>query len=211
MKSSKTEAERPPKAQTKSICVFCGASDVVDEHYFELATAAGRGIADRGYRLVYGGGGVGLMGASALAAHKAGGDVLGIIPKFLTEIEDILDEVKHHIVDDMHERKHTMYEESDAFLVLPGGIGTLEEAIEIFSWMRLHLHHKPLVFVDTDGYWAPLMDLLRHTIDAKFTPEWVRHHLFREDNIEHALQQIEEQWNTPAPKGNIAMTDIDVV
>lgn len=206
-----TETSTKKTAEMKSICVFCGASTVVDDHYFALATETGRSIADRNYRLVYGGGGVGLMGASALAAHKAGGEVLGIIPKFLTEIEDLLTDIEHVIVNDMHERKHQMYEESDAFLVLPGGIGTLEEAIEIFSWMRLHLHHKPLVFVDTDGYWAPLMDLLRHTIDAKFTPEWVRHHLFREDNVEHALQQIEAQWENPAPKGNIAMTNIDVV
>ncbi|PHR55703.1 MAG: TIGR00730 family Rossman fold protein [Robiginitomaculum sp.] len=194
--------------ETKSICVFCGASEIVDMHYIALAEETGMSIAKRGYRLVYGGGGIGLMGASALSAHHAGGDVLGIIPKFLTEIEELLTEIEHRIVDDMHERKLQMYQESDAFLVLPGGIGTLEEAIEIFSWMRLHLHTKPLVFLDTDGYWAPLIALLTHTIDAKFTPAWVKGHLFRETNVASALDLIEAQWDSPAPKGNIQMSDV---
>ncbi|PHR94071.1 MAG: TIGR00730 family Rossman fold protein [Robiginitomaculum sp.] len=202
-------AKPAPKQQKKSICVFCGASKVVDEHYFTLAEDTGTNVANRGYRLVYGGGGIGLMGATALAAHNAGGDVLGIIPKFLTEIEDLLTEIDHRIVDDMHERKHQMYEESDAFLVLPGGIGTLEEAIEIISWMRLHLHTKPLVFLDTDGYWAPIMELLRHTIDAKFSPEWVRGHLFREETVKSALDLIEAQWANPAPKGEIQVSNVE--
>lgn len=198
-------------ATNKSICVFCGASETVDAHFFDLATRCGKTIAKRGYRMVYGGGTVGLMGASALAAHKSGGDVLGIIPQFLADIEDVYEDIEHRIVKDMHERKHQMYEESDAFIVLPGGIGTLEEAIEIMSWMRLHLHAKPLVFVDTDGYWAPLMKLLNHTIDTKFSPEWVKHHLFREQTIADAITKIEQQWDTPALKGNIKVGDIDKV
>lgn len=192
----------------KSICVFCGASQSVDEHYLELARATGKAIAKRKYRLVYGGGGVGLMGASARAAHQAGGQVLGIIPSFLTQYEEVLEEIEHRIVNDMHERKHQMYEEADAFMVLPGGIGTLEEAIEIMSWMRLHLHNKPLIFVDTDGYWAGLLDLLRFTITAKFSPAWLSGHLFYEQCPDTALNLIEVQWENPAPKGNIQIKDV---
>ncbi|HFB55275.1 MAG TPA: TIGR00730 family Rossman fold protein [Hellea balneolensis] len=195
----------------KSICVFCGASKAVDEHYYTLAKSVGKALAMRNYRLVYGGGSIGLMGASALAAYEAGGEVLGIIPQFLADIEEVLTVIEHRIVKDMHERKHQMYEESDAYIVLPGGIGTLEEAIEVMSWMRLHLHTKPMVFVDTDGYWAPLMQLLNHTIDAHFSPAWVSGHLFYEQSVEAALTVIEEQWINPAPKGDIKVAIIDKV
>ncbi len=188
---------------SKSICVFCGASKLVDQHFFTLAQETGAALAAHGYRLVYGGGGIGLMGATAIAARDAGGNVLGVIPKFLVEIEDLLPNIEHVIVEDMRERKHEMYEASDAFIVLPGGIGTLEEAIEIMSWMRLHLHAKPLIFLDTDGYWAPLIDLLNHTISAKFSPEWMQHHLFRVQTVEEALTLIKEQWENPTFKGNI--------
>jgi len=191
---------------SKSICVFCGASQYVAPHFFKLAEDCGKSIAQKNYRMIYGGGGIGLMGAAATAAHKSGGKVLGIIPKFLTEVEEILGAVPHKVVDNMHDRKHMMYEESDAFIVLPGGIGTLEEAIEILSWMRLHLHAKPMVFVDTDGYWAPLMDLLRHTISANFSPEWVGSHLLYEKSPKAALTLIETQWVNPPSKGEIQIS-----
>jgi uncharacterized protein (TIGR00730 family) len=191
---------------TKSICVFCGASQHVSPHYFKLAEVCGQEIANNGYRMIYGGGSVGLMGTAARAAHDAGGAVLGVIPKFLMEIEDVLETIEHEIVEDMHERKHIMYEESDAFIVLPGGIGTLEEAIEILSWMRLHLHAKPMVFVDTDGYWAPLMDLLHHTITANFSPAWVKGHLLHEKTPRAALAQISSQWANPPHKGEIQIS-----
>jgi len=190
----------------KSICVFCGASQHVAPHYFKLAKECGQAIANNGYRMIYGGGGIGLMGTAAMAARDAGGAVLGIIPKFLTEIEEVLETIEHRIVDDMHERKHLMYQESDAFIVLPGGIGTLEEAIEIMSWMRLHLHTKPMVFVDTDGYWAPLMDLLHHTIAANFSPAWVKGHLLYEKSSDAALALINDQWANPPTKGEIQIS-----
>lgn len=190
----------------KSICVFCGASQHVAPHYFKLAKECGQAIANNGYRMIYGGGGIGLMGTAAIAARDAGGAVLGIIPKFLTEIEEVLEIIEHKIVDDMHERKHLMYQESDAFIVLPGGIGTLEEAIEIMSWMRLHLHTKPMVFVDTDGYWAPLMDLLHHTIAANFSPAWVKGHLLYEKSTGAALALIKDQWANPPTKGEIQIS-----
>ena len=127
----------------KSICVYCGASDDVQPSYIKLAEELGRELAKRDIRMVYGGGGVGLMGACARAAHESAGDVLGIMPRFLLSKERIYEEVEHRIVDDMHTRKQMMFDESDAFIVLPGGIGTLEEAVEILSWARLGLHAKP--------------------------------------------------------------------
>jgi len=196
---------------SKSICVFCGASKIVAPHYFKLAADCGKAIAARNYRLVYGGGGFGLMGETALSAKAAGGEVLGIIPKFLTEIEGVLETIEHRVVSDMRQRKQQMYEGSDAFIVLPGGIGTLEEAIEVMSWMRLHLHNKPMVFVDTDGYWAPLMALLHHTIDAEFSPDWMKKHLFRRKTPHAALNLIERQWKNPAPRGSIKMSKLDQV
>ncbi len=191
------------KQYSKSVCVFSGASTQVDPAYYDLATDCGQAIAKRNYRMVYGGGGIGLMGASARGARDAGGEVLGVIPDFLTEIEVVLDGVETRIVDDMHERKHMMYEESDAFIVLPGGIGTLEEAIEVMSWMRLKLHAKPMVFVDENQYWQPLLDLLNEIITAKFAPEWIGDHLFYEHSNEAALDLIEKEWEKPTPKGHI--------
>jgi uncharacterized protein (TIGR00730 family) len=123
-------------------------------------------------RLVYGGGGVGLMGACARGAHLAGGKVLGVMPAFLQDRERLYDAVETLIVDSMHERKMIMFEEADAFVVLPGGIGTLEEVVELMSWRRLELHRKPIVFLSPDGFWDPLFRLIDHTIAQNLTPSW---------------------------------------
>ncbi|MEL6324911.1 MAG: TIGR00730 family Rossman fold protein, partial [Pseudomonadota bacterium] len=154
----------------KSICVYCGSSNDVEPRYLVLARELGRALAKSDLRLVYGGGGVGLMGACASSAHEAGGDVLGIIPRFLLQKEKIFEAVEHRIVEDMHTRKNMMFEESDAFIVLPGGIGTLEEAVEILSWARLGLHAKPMAFLDENGFWDPFFELMDHIIDGQFTP-----------------------------------------
>jgi len=110
------------------------------------------------------------MGACALAAHEAGGKVLGIIPHFLKVREQRLDVVETIVVESMHERKMQLFDRSDAFIVLPGGIGTLEEIVELLSWRRLDLHAKPVVFYNVDGFWEPLFALFQHTVDAKLTP-----------------------------------------
>jgi uncharacterized protein (TIGR00730 family) len=154
----------------KSVCVFCGSSDAARPEYIEAATALGRALAAARLKLVYGGGGVGLMGATAKAAHAAGGEVLGIIPTFLIGKERALETVEHVVVANMHERKMLMYERSDAFVILPGGIGTLEEVVELLSWRRLELHEKPVVFWNPDGFWAPLFALFQHTVDENLTP-----------------------------------------
>lgn len=153
-----------------SVCVFCGASNEAAPALLDAAAQLGRDLASAKLKLIYGGGGVGLMGACALAAHEAGGEVLGIIPHFLKVREQRLDVVETIVVDSMHERKIQLFDRSDAFVVLPGGIGTLEEIVELLSWRRLDLHAKPVVFYNVDGFWEPLFALFQHTVDAKLTP-----------------------------------------
>jgi len=153
-----------------SICLFCGSSNAADPAYLQAAADFGRTLAEAGVRLVYGGGGIGLMGAAARAAHEAGGDVLGVMPEFLCSREVVYNEVRTLIVPNMHERKRIMFEESDAFAVMPGGIGTLEEVVELLSWKRLHLHNKPIIFVDLGGFWQPFFDLMEHTVEQRLTP-----------------------------------------
>lgn len=154
-----------------SVCVYCASSSAVAAEFTVAAEAFGAILAREGLRLVYGGGGVGLMGACAKAAHAAGGRVLGVIPHFLTSQERQLKTVETVVVSSMHERKMMMFEEADAFAVLPGGIGTLEEVIELLSWRRLGLHAKPIVFLDLNSFWTPLFELLQHIIDQDLVPE----------------------------------------
>ncbi len=152
-----------------SVCVYCGASSRVADVYKEAAHALGDGLARRGIRMVYGGGRVGLMGIAADAAIAAGGEVVGIIPEHIQSAE-----IEHtgltelHVVDSMHTRKRMMVERSDAFVVLPGGLGTLDEAFEILTWKQLQLHDKPIVIADVDGYWRPLLGLIDHMVAQGF-------------------------------------------
>ena len=154
----------------QSVCVFCGSSEAGDPQMMEDAAGLGRALAQAKLKLVYGGGGVGLMGACARAAHDAGGGVLGIIPDFLVGAERALDTVETVVVASMHERKMMMFENADAFVILPGGIGTLEEVVELLSWRRLGLHAKPVVFYSPAGFWEPLYTLFQHTVDSHLTP-----------------------------------------
>lgn len=153
-----------------SVCLFCGSSDAAHPDYIAAASDFGRSAAEAGWRLVYGGGGVGLMGASARAAHAAGGRVLGVMPGFLRSRERLFDEVETIVVASMHERKTLMYDQSDAFVVAPGGIGTLEEAIELLSWKRLDLHAKPVIFLNINGFWETLFAMMRHSVEEGMTP-----------------------------------------
>lgn len=154
----------------KSICVCCGSANEADPAFLAAAAALGRTLAAADLRLVYGGGGVGLMGACARAAHEAGGKVLGIIPDFLIGKERAYDEVETVVVASMHERKQMMFENSDGFVILPGGVGTLEEVVELLSWRRLDLHAKPVVFYNPRDFWKTLFDLFQHTVDERLTP-----------------------------------------
>ena len=153
-----------------TICVYCGSSVVADPAFIQAASAFGRQLAVANIRLIYGGGGTGLMGAVAQACHQAGGKVLGIMPEFLRQPEALYEDVETIVVTSMHERKLMMFDESDAFVVLPGGVGTLEEIVELLSWRRLELHRKPIVFYNPDGFWEPLFSLLQHTVDMGLTP-----------------------------------------
>ena len=153
----------------RRVCVFCGSAPGARPDYARAAEALGRAIAARGMGLVFGGGAVGLMGIVSQAAMEAGAPVTGIIPHGL-----VMREAGNHdltdlrIVASMHERKAMMAEMSDGFLVLPGGFGTLEEAVEALTWLQLGIHSKPVVFIDTLGYWRPLMAMLDHMVAEGF-------------------------------------------
>jgi uncharacterized protein (TIGR00730 family) len=155
----------------KSLCVYCGSRSGHDPDFSAAARFIGEEAARRGCRIVYGGGKMGLMGVTAGAARDAGGKVFGVIPEFLVEIEGILENVDHKVVETMHERKMLMFEESDAICALPGGIGTLEELIETLSWARLALHAKPIIVLNIKGFWSPLKLLFEHVVDAGFAPK----------------------------------------
>lgn len=184
------------KPSSTSICVFCGSSSKVDDAYKHAATEFGRLTAEHGCTLIYGGGRVGLMGLVADAAIAAGGPVVGVIPEFLQKFE-----VGHTgltelvVTESMHERKRIMYERADAFVVLPGGLGTLDETMEALTWAQLKLSAKPIVLVDVAGYWGPLIQLIEHTIESGFSRPANRD-LFRVvDRVEDVFEMI-RGWRT---------------
>lgn len=175
-----------------SVCVYCASSDAADPAYMEAAAAFGKALAEVGLRLVYGGGDIGLMGACARAAHDAGAKVLGVMPDFLVQRENLYADVETVIVSSMHERKMVMFEQSDAFVVLPGGVGTLEEAIEMMSWRRLEVHRKPIVFYSPAGFWDPLFALFQHTIDHNLTPSAFKETWRSVERVEDILPAVHD-------------------
>jgi uncharacterized protein (TIGR00730 family) len=157
------------RALVRNICVYCGSNIGTKPVYAAAARQLGTAIAAEGIGLVYGGGGLGLMGELARAAIAGGGRVTGIIPAFLSEKERMLREADELVVvEDMHQRKKLMFDRADAFVALPGGIGTLEELVEQLTWAQLGRHTKPIVLVNIDGFWGPLLQLLRHMHEAAF-------------------------------------------
>lgn len=153
----------------RSICVYCGSGPGVDPAYGAAARTLGHALAENGIALVYGGGGLGLMGEVARATLEGGGKVTGIIPEFLVEREHMLREVTDLLVTaDMHQRKQMMFERSDAFVALPGGIGTLEELVEQLTWAQLGQHSKPIVVANIAGFWTPFLGLLDHMRNEAF-------------------------------------------
>jgi uncharacterized protein (TIGR00730 family) len=158
---------------TFSICVYCGSRPGDKPGYAAAATAVGQWIGRQGGQLVYGGGRSGLMGTVAEATRTAGGRVVGIIPKALVDMElanRLCDEL--HVVDTMHERKAMMGERADAFIALPGGIGTLEELFEAWTWRQLGYHDKPVGILNVDGYYDALLAFLAHSVQEKFMGDW---------------------------------------
>jgi uncharacterized protein (TIGR00730 family) len=180
-----------------SVCVFCGSNAGADPAYLEAARHVGRGFAERGLRLVYGGARVGMMGALADAAIAAGGEVTGVIPRQIVDLEVGHDGVADlRIVDSMHERKALMADLADAFVALPGGIGTLEELFEVFTWAHLGLHRKPLGLLDVAGYYAPLEAMLDHAVEQRFLRRETRAMLVRDDSLDALLERF-DAWEPP--------------
>ncbi|MGH6932120.1 MAG: TIGR00730 family Rossman fold protein [Dongiaceae bacterium] len=181
----------------QSICVYCGSSLGHDERYREAASRFGRALAIHKIRLIYGGGRIGLMGQVADAALEAGGKVVGVIPESLETLERShrgLTELR--VVRSMHERKNLMFEMADAFVVLPGGLGTLDEAIEMITWRQLGVHDKPIAFADIAGYWAPFIGLVDNIVDRGFARPDVRQHYLIIADIDQVVPTLLRQ---PAP------------
>ncbi|VAV92854.1 Lysine decarboxylase family [hydrothermal vent metagenome] len=173
-----------------SICVFCGSRTGNSPAYMELASRFGTLLAKRDIRLVYGGGNIGLMGAAARACADAGGQVLGIIPEFLCSREIAFTGCELDIVDTLHTRKARMAEQSDGFVVLPGGLGTLEEVVEVLSWINLKELQQKVVLLDEDGYWDSFYQLLNFTINEGFTAPEVIEQAMRANTPEQAVQLL---------------------
>lgn len=156
-------------APKRNVCVYCGSGPGRTPSYMEAAETLGAALAEAGIGLVYGGGSNGLMGEIARSVLENGGHVTGIIPEFLVQKERMMTDVNELIVTkDMHERKMTMFEKSDGFVALPGGMGTLEEVVEMITWAQLERHAKPIILCNVDDYWKPLMSLIDHMRAEKF-------------------------------------------
>jgi len=184
-----------------SICVYAGSSPGARPAYTDAARALGEVIAGRGLGLVYGGGDVGLMKVVADAAMGAGGAVTGIIPRTLLEREighGALTELL--VVETMHERKLAMAERADAFIALPGGIGTVEELVEVLTWTQLGVHDKPCAVLDVEGYWQPLLALLDHAVTERFLPEKHREMLLSDTDPQALLDALEAWQPQSVPK-----------
>jgi uncharacterized protein (TIGR00730 family) len=189
----------------KTVCVYCGSGPGTNPRFMESAKALGKALADGGIRLVYGGGSVGMMGAVATSVLDHGGMVTGIIPGFLTAKENALKRVQEMIVTpDMHERKRLMFEHSDAFVALPGGIGTLEELVEQLTWQQLGRHSKPVLLANIDGFWEPLLALLAHMRATQFIRPTLSIDILKAERVEDILPRLQAAAAN-APDGNAAM------
>src|SRR6516164_3564566 len=178
-------------SKIKTICVYCGSGPGTNPRFIEAAIALGKAIAENGIRLVYGGGSVGMMGAVATAVLDHGGLVTGIIPDFLRKRELELTRVQEMVVTpDMHERKRLMFERSDAFVALPGGVGTLEELVEQLTWKQLGRHAKPELLANIDGFWEPLFDLLAHMRATQFIRQGFAVEILKADRAEDILPKL---------------------
>jgi uncharacterized protein (TIGR00730 family) len=175
----------------KTVCVYCGSGPGTNPHFIEAAIALGKALAENAIRLVYGGGSIGLMGALATSVLDHGGAVTGIIPDFLTSRENALSRVQEMIVTpDMHERKRLMFERSDAFVALPGGIGTLEELVEQLTWQQLGRHAKPILIANIDGFWEPLLALLTHMRATQFIRPSLPIDILKADRVDDILPRL---------------------
>lgn len=191
--------------QIKTVCVYCGSGPGTNPRFVETAQALGKIFAENNIRLVYGGGAVGLMGAIAKSTLDHGGAVTGIIPDFLRARENALTKVQEMIVTpDMHERKRLMFERSDAFVALPGGVGTLEELVEMMTWQQLGRHAKPILLANIDGFWEPLLALLAHMRSAQFIRANLEVDVLKAERVEDILPRLRSAA-ARMPEGAAAM------
>lgn len=177
----------------RSLCVFCGSRVGLNPAFVEAAEQLGRSLAERDVRLIYGGGSIGLMGVVMQSVLDHGGEVTGVIPEFLMRREvgnPTLTELT--VVDSMHERKRRMFELADGFAILPGGLGTLDEAIEIITWQQLGLHDKPVAVLSVEGYWSSLETLVEQVIAQGFADPAVRGLFTLTSDVESLLTSLEE-------------------
>ena len=179
---------KPNMNKIKTVCVYCGSGPGTNHRFVEAAIALGKILADNGVSLVYGGGSNGLMGAIAKSTLDHGGNVIGIIPEFLISRENAMARVQELIVTpDMHERKRMMFERSDAFVALPGGIGTLEELVEQLTWQQLGRHAKPVLLANIDSFWEPLLALLTHMRATEFIRPALAVEILKAEHVEDIL------------------------
>jgi len=176
----------------RNICVYCGSSPGLDHRYADAAVALGRAMAEADVGLVFGGGEEGLMGKLARSVLDNGGRVVGVIPNFLIRKELALHDAQELIVvDDMHQRKQIMFDRADAFVALPGGVGTLEELVEQLTWVQLGRHAKPILIADIGGFWRPLLSLIAHMNNEGFIREGFEVRYLVSEKIEDVLPMIE--------------------
>ena len=177
--------------QIKTVCVYCGSGSGTNPRFLEAAIALGKVFAENNIRLVYGGGSVGLMGAIAQSVLDHGGSVTGIIPEFLRARENALTRIQETVVTpDMHERKRLMFERSDAFVALPGGVGTLEELVEQMTWQQLGRHSKPVLLANIDGFWEPLLALLTLMRATQFIRPTLAIEILKAERVEDILPRL---------------------
>jgi uncharacterized protein (TIGR00730 family) len=182
---------KPKMNKIKTVCVYCGSGPGTNHRFVEAAIALGKILADNGVSLVYGGGSNGLMGAIAKSTLDHGGNVIGIIPEFLIARENAMARVQELIVTpDMHERKRMMFERSDAFVALPGGIGTLEELVEQLTWQQLGRHTKPVLLANIDSFWEPLLALLAHMRATEFIRPTLAVEFLKAEQVEDILPRL---------------------
>jgi uncharacterized protein (TIGR00730 family) len=192
--------------EIKTVCVYCGSGPGNNPRFVEAAHALGKILAENGVGLVYGGGSVGLMGAVAKAVRDHGGKVIGIIPEFLVGRENTMTRGEELIVTpDMHERKRLMFERSDAFVALPGGVGTLEELVEQLTWQQLGRHTKPVLLADIDGFWEPLLALLAHMRQTEFIRPTLTVDILKAERVEDILPLLRTAA-AQVPEGGAAMS-----
>ncbi len=178
----------------RKTCVYCGTQEGHNPQYLAGAATLGRSFAKAGVSLVYGGASIGVMGALARAALDAGGHVTGIIPEFLTERESAFADVSELVVtDSMHERKQLMFDMADSFVALPGGIGTLEELVEMLTWFQLGQHEKPIVLGNISNFWAPFIELIEHMHEEGFITNEAQVHYKIASRTEDILPLLEER------------------